>query len=119
MSATPKTGFFAVFRQQFLEVDGEGLDSAFPAMVEAKSVETMTQVEKVRSVDQWQLEVQGEALEAVEKTYGIWQSVKLSKHALVYSMLISPSSRAPAYNILVLAAYLCVATYVSATGGFL
>lgn len=51
----------------------------------AKSIGAVTHT-KVKSVDRRQLEVQGEALEAVEKTYGIWKSVKLNKHALVYSM---------------------------------
>ncbi|PMD44964.1 MFS general substrate transporter [Hyaloscypha variabilis F] len=88
-------GFSAVFRQLFLEVDGDPFNSGFSAMEEVKSNETVIKNEKMRSVDRRQLEVQGEALEAVEKTYGIWQSVKLSKHALVYMV----------------AAYLCAATY--------
>jgi hypothetical protein len=88
MSAAPKMGFSAVFRQLFLEVDGDPFNSGFSAMEEVKSNETVIKNEKMRSVDRRQLEVQGEALEAVEKTYGIWQSVKLSKHALVYSMQI-------------------------------
>jgi len=117
MSATPKMGFSAVLRQQFLEVDGEGLD--YPAMEEAKSIESATQRDEVRSVDRRQLEVQGEALEAVEKTYGIWQSVKLSKHALVYSMQMSYCTRPSAYIITVFPAYLCAATYVSISSGFL
>ena len=33
-----------------------------------------------------QLAREGEALEVLEKAYGIWQSVKVHKMALVYSM---------------------------------
>lgn len=36
--------------------------------------------------EQRQLALEGEALEALEKTYGIWQSVKASKLCLLYSM---------------------------------
>lgn len=55
----------------------------------------MRHMEKLESVNQRQLEVQGEALEVVERTYGIWQSLKMNKTALLY----------------MLAAYLCAATY--------
>jgi hypothetical protein len=33
-----------------------------------------------------QLEREGEALEVLEKAYGIWQSMKMHKMALAYSM---------------------------------
>ena len=33
-----------------------------------------------------QLTLQGEAIEALEKTYGIWQSIINNKAALAYSM---------------------------------
>lgn len=58
--------------------------SSFLAMEDPKPMAGQTV--KPASVNQRQLEVQGEALETVEKTYGIWQSVRLHKKALVYSM---------------------------------
>jgi hypothetical protein len=82
-------------------------------MEDAKGTEAMTNTDKLEPVDRRQLEVQGEALEAVEKTYGIWQSLKLNKAALVYSTQDPSSTLTSAYNNLVLAAYLCAATYVS------
>jgi hypothetical protein len=100
-------GFFHLFLEQSLNIDCKALAQD---MGNAGSVDAVRRKEK--SVDRRQLEFQGEALEAVERTYGIWKSVKLNKHALVYSMQDSPFTRAPTDNNLVLTAYLCAATYV-------
>lgn len=78
-----------------------------------KPIEAMEQTVELDSREQRQLALQGEALEALEKTYGIWQSVKLHKTALVYSTLKSTFQNTSTYNDLVLAAYSCAATYVS------
>lgn len=43
---------------------------------------------------QEQLALQGEALEALEKTYGIWQSVKANKVSLLFSTFNLPSTQA-------------------------
>lgn len=40
---------------------------------------------------QEQLVLQGEALEALEKTHGIWQSVKANKASLLFSAFNAPS----------------------------
>jgi hypothetical protein len=103
-------GFFHLFLEQSLNINCKAL--AYLDMENAKSIDAVRRKEKLKSVDRRQLKVQGEALETVEKTYGIWKSVKLNKHALVYSMQDSPFTRAPTDNKLVLTAYLCAATYV-------
>jgi hypothetical protein len=103
-------GFFHLFLEQPLNIDCKAL--AYLDIGNAGSVDAVRRKEKLKSVDRRQLEVQGEALEAAKKTYGIWKSVKLNKHALVYSMQDSPFTRAPTDNNLVLTAYLCAATYV-------
>lgn len=56
-------------------------------MEDAKSIAVVRSAQELDSVAQRELALQGEALEALEKTYGIWQSVKLHKTALVYSSL--------------------------------
>jgi hypothetical protein len=105
-------GFLHHFREQSLGIDGQALE--YLAMENTKSIDGVRHAEKAKSVDRRQLEAQGEALEAVENTYGIWKSVKLNKHALVYSMTNSCSvSVDAADSAIVLAAYLCAATYVS------
>ena len=76
-------GFFHLFLEQPLNIDCKAL--AYLDIGNAGSVDAVRRKEKLKSVDRRQLEVQGEALEAVKKTYGIWKSVKLNKHALVYS----------------------------------
>jgi hypothetical protein len=76
-------GFFHLFLEQSLNTDCKAL--AYLDIGNAGSVDAVRRKEKLKSVDRRQLEVQGEALEAVKKTYGIWKSVKLNKHALVYS----------------------------------
>ena len=103
-------GFFHPFLKQSLNIDCKAL--AYLDMGNAGSVDAVRCKEKLKSVDRRQLKVQGEALEVVEKAYGIWKSVKLNKHALVYSMQDSSFTRAPTDNNLVLTAYLCAATYV-------
>jgi hypothetical protein len=103
-------GFFHLFLEQSLNIDCKAL--AYLDMENTGSVDAVRRREKLKSVDRRQLEVQGEALEAVEKTKRIWKSVKLNKHALVYSMQNSPFTRASTDNKLVLTAYLYAATYV-------
>jgi hypothetical protein len=78
-------GFPAVLREDFVESvesDGQASVSSSSAMEDAKA---MRHTEKLESVNQRQLEVQGEALQVVEKSYGIWQSLKMNKTALLYS----------------------------------
>jgi hypothetical protein len=58
-------------------------------MESLKAIEDVGHTVELDSREQRQLALQGEALEALEKTYGIWQSVKLHKTALVYSTLES------------------------------
>jgi hypothetical protein len=62
-------GFFHLFLEQSLNIDCKAL--AYPDMENAKSIDAVRRKEKLKSVNRRQLEVQGEALEAVEKTYGI------------------------------------------------
>jgi hypothetical protein len=77
-------GFSPVLRKQVVEFhDQSSPSSSFLAMEDTKSIEAMTHTETQESVNRRQLEVQGEALEAVEKAHGIWQSLKLNKAALV------------------------------------
>jgi hypothetical protein len=79
-------GFPAVLREDFVESvksDGQASVSSSSAMEDAKA---MRHTEKLDSVNQRQLEVRGEALQVVERTYGIWQSLKMNKTALLYSI---------------------------------
>jgi hypothetical protein len=82
-------------------------------MEDAGPIAVVRSAEELDTVAQRQVALQGEALEALEKTYGIWQSVKLHKTALAYSLFNLGFDAIPAYSGLVLAGYLCAATYVS------
>lgn len=63
--------------------------------------------------EQKQLVLQGEALEALEKTYGIWQSMKENRFSLLYSMLLCGFYlEGFTKDNIVLAAYSCAAVYV-------
>ena len=55
-------------------------------MEDTKPIEGVRHKEELDSGWQ-QLSFQGKALEELEKTYGIWRSVKLHRIALVYSIL--------------------------------
>lgn len=64
---------------------------------------------------QEELARQGEELEALEKTYGVWVSCKQNKLALVYSTITCSLFPAPKLIVSVLAAYSCAAAWVSVT----